>query len=266
MRTDLGQSIQAAVDAAALVDGGGNPVGDVNGDGYIIVAVARDQFGSPSGSVTQSVLISATYPRPFVLTACSATLRDPIPGDATPTIHIAASATSPSVNVLGRPTTIAVIGLNASRSTNSAAIEVLGTRRYVANSEVSLSGDGYRILGDDNTLHNGEAFDNTDDGVVVVGQGNHLEDVDSYRNGGDGFDVRGGTTAGTANRLQHLVSNNSASGSGGENTGAEYRVLNYIMNVDAPIKADNKNVPEDKCVSFPADSITKNFPVVEVCE
>ncbi len=59
---------------------------------------------------------------------------------------------------------------------------------------------------------------------------------------------------------------NSASGSGNENVGAEYRVLNYIRNVDDPIKADNVNVPYAKCTTFPADGITKDFPVVEVCE
>src|SRR5262249_51452280 len=85
VRADLGESIQAAVDAAR----------DQNGDGFIIVAVAGRAGVRRGGNVTQSLDIGRAFDKPFALVACSVTLHDPMPGDGAPTARIERSATSP---------------------------------------------------------------------------------------------------------------------------------------------------------------------------
>ena len=64
VRAHLGESVQAAVDGAR----------DLNGDGFIIVAVAGRDGGLRGGNVTQSLAIRRAFDKPFALVACSVTL------------------------------------------------------------------------------------------------------------------------------------------------------------------------------------------------
>src|SRR5262249_22144197 len=85
VRTDLGESIQDAVDKAA----------DTNGDGLIIIGVVTNAFGNLGGNANQRVTVSKVHDKPFMLFACSVTLHDPDKADGLPTGLITAGAGSP---------------------------------------------------------------------------------------------------------------------------------------------------------------------------
>ena len=192
VRTDLGQSVQSAVDSVA----------DANSDGYQIVAVVSNGSGQLGGSSTQSVVISRNYPKTFALIGCSVTLKDPTPGDANPTISIASGANSPG--------NIFLMDLHGVGS-SAAGILVNGNGRYLRNEYALESKVGFKVLGNGNTIHNGQGTDNTGDGVYVQGEGNTITDVDAFSNKGHGFHVVGNT-----NQLLKLDAGDKGKGNVGD--------------------------------------------------
>ena len=172
VRADLGESIQAAVDAAQ----------DQNGDGFIIVAVAGRDGGLRGGNVTQSLAIGRAFDKPFALVACSVTLHDPIPGDGAPTARIERSATSPG--------NIFVMDLHAADS-GVAGWLVEGNGRELRNVDAVSNAIGIHVVGSSNIVHNSSATSNASVGILVEGDGNQLLDLDAMSNGGRGIAVIG---------------------------------------------------------------------------
>jgi parallel beta-helix repeat protein len=172
VRTDLGKSIQAAVDTAS----------DTNGDGFIIIGVASNGTGALGGSTHQSVVISQVYTKPFLLFGCSVTMIDPTPSDANPTGWIKSSA--------GSPGNIFVMDLHGTGS-DVAGWKVEGNGRTLRNVENNTSGVGAWFLGNNNTMHNGKALNNTGVGVLVSGDGNVVTDTLVEFNKGNGIEVHG---------------------------------------------------------------------------
>ncbi len=172
VRAHLGESVQAAVDGAR----------DLNGDGFIIVAVAGRDGGLRGGNVTQSLAIRRAFDKPFALVACSVTLHDPAAGADAPTARIERSAASPG--------TIFVMDLHAADS-NVAGWLIEGNGRELRNVKAQNNAIGIRVVGSSNVIHNSSATSNTSFGILVEGDGNQLLDLDAMGNGGYGIDVIG---------------------------------------------------------------------------
>jgi len=211
VRVDLGQSVQAAVDAAAVTN---DPTkGDVNKDGYLIVAVSAKADRTYGGDATQAVAISAAYTKPFALIGCSVTLHDPNRSDGKPTIRIMSSANgtpTPIADAVGGKASIVLMDLHGADS-EVAGVLAEGTGRYIWNSYSLKSAVGLKIVGDGNTVHNGQGTSNTGAGVVINGKGNFVTDTSAMSNGGNGFDVTG-----SSNQLVKLNAGDKATPNKGD--------------------------------------------------
>jgi hypothetical protein len=207
VRTWLNESIQSAVDNAT----------DLNNDGYIIVVVIANSSGALGGSANQSVVVSHNYgsDKPFGLFGCSVTLTG---GGAGPAISVSPTATAKlwSTGLGGRSTNIFVMDLHGSNSAIGAQIDSSnGFTRYLDNScngtcGKGANGVGIKVIGNNNTVHNGEGTGNTGDGVQVYGNGNLLDTTDAIGNGGNGF-----TIVGNNNLLQMRKAGDTKKGNGG---------------------------------------------------
>jgi len=184
VRTDLGESIQQALDV----------VGDANGDGYVLIGVIANGSGARGGNTTQHIEINRAYPVPFGLVGCSVTLHDPDAGDGLPTASITASASSPPSSPANPSFTgessIFVMDLHAADS-EVAGWVIEGDNRELRNVGTTRNVTGVVILGDNNTMHNGSATRNATIGVDVQGSGNLLETVQAMANGSFGIRVSG---------------------------------------------------------------------------
>ena len=181
VKTWLGESVQAAVDGAT----------DVNGDHYIIIMVIAHADGSLGGSANQKVVVSKDYTSvlatnlPFGLFGCSVTLTG---GGSDPAVWVKDTAKGKLININGHPTTILVADLHGANS--AVGVEADGTNHYLRNEGASNNGTGIKVLGSNNTVHNGAANGNVGDGVYVFGSNNYLTDTNSMGNSGNGFSVR----------------------------------------------------------------------------
>jgi hypothetical protein len=194
VRTDLGQSIQAAVDG----------VTDTTGDGYLIVGVVNNGSGALGGHVyNQSVVVSQAYDKPFWLIGCSVTLHDPTPGDGNAVIQITGGASSPG------PYNIFLMDLHAADS-GQAGIESTGNGRYLRNENVLSNAFGFKVTGNNNTIHNGSATSNGV-GVWISGNNNTATDTNAYSNTSHGVQVNG-----NSNQLLKIDSGDSGKGNGGD--------------------------------------------------
>ena len=192
VRTDLGQSVQNAVDA----------VTDANSDGYLIVAVVNNGSGQLGGSSTQSVVISQK-------------LREDVRAD-----RLQRDAERPDAwrrqsddldqSSANSPGNIFLMDLHGAGS-SAAGILVNGNGRYLRNEYGLRSGVGFKVLGNGNTIHNGQGTDNTGDGVYVQGEANILTDVDAFSNDGNGFHV-----VGNNNQLLKLDAGDKSKGNTGD--------------------------------------------------
>ncbi len=194
VRTDLGGLIQPAVDN----------VTDGTGDGYLIVGVVNNGTGALGGHVyNQSVVISKQYSLPFLLIGCSVTLHDPTPGDGNAVIQITSAASSPG------PYNIFVMDLHAADS-GFAGIDVQGPSigRYLRNENVLNNAIGFKIVGNNNTIHNGAATGNGV-GVWISGDNNIVTDTNAYSNTTHGVQV-----VGNSNRLLKIDSGDKGKGNG----------------------------------------------------
>jgi hypothetical protein len=192
VRTDLGQSIQAAVTGAS----------DSNLDGYIIVGVVNNGSGILGGHVSQRVTVSQVYTKPFLLIGCSVTLHDPNKYDGLPTGLIAAGA--------GSPGNIFIMDLHGADS-EVAGWKIEGNGRYVRNTGGSGSPAGIWFVGNSNTMHNGSASFNSGVGLKIDGSSNYATDTDAFGNTSHGVQVTG-----SSNQLLKIDSGESGKGNGGD--------------------------------------------------
>jgi hypothetical protein len=197
VRTDLGQSVQAAVTSAA----------DTNGDGYVLVGVRAHPAGQYGGHTQEAVLIDRTFGLPFGLVGCSVALRDPTPGDAAPAARVTASASAPPD---GRGSNIFVMDLHGENS-GVAGWKVEGSGRYLRNVDARGSAVGFWIAGSGNVLHNATAELNSGAGVLVQGDGNLVDNADAFENVGEGVRV-----VGNANTITKTDLGDRNRGNGGD--------------------------------------------------
>jgi parallel beta-helix repeat protein len=190
VKTWLGESVQAAVDNAT----------DLNGDHYVIIFVIAHADGSLGGTAVQKVVISKDYTAtaasnyPFGLIGCSVTMTG---GGSDPAVWIKDTAKGKLTTINGHSTNILVADLHGGNS--AVGVEADGTLRYLRNEGASNNGTGIKVLGNNNTVHNGAANGNTGDGVSVTGSFNYLTDTNSMGNSGNGFNV-----VGSSNQLLKL--------------------------------------------------------------
>ena len=186
VRTDLGESITAAINAAA----------DFNADGYIIIGVITNGTGKRGGSTIQNVAIDRVFPLPFGLIGCSVTLIDPNALDAIPTGHITALTSAPD---LGPPAMskrtddngIFVFDLHTTGS-NVAGWRVEGDKRTLENVFNNENGGvGVWATGDFNVFKNGRTLDNGQEGLIIEGDANQINKWISKGNGSDGVAITG---------------------------------------------------------------------------
>ena len=186
VRTDLGQSIQDAIDNAA----------DLNGDGYILIGVQGKASVLPGGFAIQRVVIDDVYDKPFGLIGCSVTLQDPAPQDGLPVIDIKASANAPSLFVMG-------LYVNGSAGPGW---RVDGDGRYIYSSNVTRTATGIWVTGNGNTVDIGTFAENSGVGILVIGNGNTVKGSRVIGNGSHGLQIVGndnrvtGTDAGDLGR------------------------------------------------------------------
>jgi parallel beta-helix repeat protein len=176
VRTDLGQSLQDAVNGAV----------DVNADGYIIVGVVAGPGGQADGRLTQRLVIARDFGLPFALVGCGLTLHDPASREAQPTAWIRPEARSPNLLVID-------VG-----ATGSGLVGWLveGDGRYLRTVEGTGNAHGLALIGSGNTLDNGRAEKNAGLGIYVDGQNNTVIGSEVVSNGDIGIFVKG-----TSNRL-----------------------------------------------------------------
>ena len=201
VHVDLGQSVQLAVNGAT----------DSNNDGFIIVAVSGQPGSQLGGSAKQKVAVAANYgtAKPFALIGCSVTLTG---GGTDPAVWIKSTASSRNITVNSRTTNIFLMDLHGASS--AAGVEADGANRYLrneGNTGAINNVTGIKVLGDNNTVHNGAANGSTGDGVYVSGNGNLLTDTNSMSNKGNGFNV-----VGTANQLVRLNAGEKATPNGAD--------------------------------------------------
>ena len=176
VRTDLGQSLQDAVDGAL----------DVNADGYIIVGVVAGPGGQADGRLTQRLVIARDFGLPFALVGCGLTLHDPAAREAQPTAWIRREARSPNLLVID-------VG-----ATGSGLVGWLveGNGRYLRTVEGTGNAHGLALIGSGNTIDNGRAEKNAGLGIYVDGQNNTVIGSEVVSNGDIGIFLKG-----TSNRL-----------------------------------------------------------------
>jgi hypothetical protein len=154
-------------------------------------------------------------------------------------------------------------------------IEVTGNNNTIQNNTADFNTlNGILVTGNGNTIDDNEAASdnnkgNGQDGIKVTGADNDITNNEANDNGGDGFDISGGSSSALANTLEENESNQSASLGTRENTGFEYRLLNWVANTAPPDnRADTVVVPSaTKCTStFPAAGTTVNITVEQTCE
>jgi hypothetical protein len=197
-----GESIQSAIDNAS----------DLNGDGFIIVAVVAKDGAVLGGTATQSVVIDRTFTLPFGLFACSVTIADPTPGDGNPTARISSAASAPP-DALGAR--IFVMDLHASGS-NVAGWLVEGNNRYLRNVEARNNLVGIKFVGNSNTMHNGAVESNQGAGLIFQGNSNKADSTDSFSNAGHGVLVTG-----NSNQLLKVDAGDKNKGNGGDGVHVE---------------------------------------------
>jgi parallel beta-helix repeat protein len=196
VRTDLGQSLQDAVDGAL----------DVNADGYIIVGVVAGPGGQADGRLSQRLVIARDFGLPFALVGCGLTLHDPAPGEARPTAWIRREARSPSLLVID-------VG-----ATGSGLVGWLveGDGRYLRTVDATGNTHGLAVVGNRNTIDNGQAEDNAGLGIYVDGQDNTVIGNDVVGNGDTGIFLKG-----TGNRVAGNAVGGRGRGNGGTGIHAE---------------------------------------------
>ena len=160
------------------------------------MGVSAHADGSLGGSANQKVAVSQAYDMPFALIGCSVTLTG---GGTDPAVWIQASASSPQITINGRATTIFLMDLHGANS--AVGVQADGTKRYLRNENAVGNAIGIKVTGNDNTVHNGAANDNTGAGVLVSGNSNLLTDTNSMGNGGNGFTIAGHSNQLTQARL-----------------------------------------------------------------
>jgi hypothetical protein len=182
VHVDKGEKVQDFIDFAS------DPanVADINGDGYIIVAVSAKPGSALGGDSTQNVNIDAPFNLPFALIGCSVTLHDAIKGDGIPTINIGPNASAPGGIFL-----MDLHGADSDTAAIQVAGEASGNSRTLRNEYAKNSAVGFLVNGNNITIHNGAATGNKGDGANVTGNNNVIDSTDAISNGGDGFDVTG---------------------------------------------------------------------------
>jgi len=228
VRTDLGQSIQAAVNTAS----------DTNGDGYIIVGVVSNGTGALGGSTTQNVVIDQVFPNPFLLIGCSVTLINPAANAGNPTGWIKPGAGG----------SIFAMDLHGTGSTgvNGAGWKVEGNGRELRNTGGSGNTTGIWFVGNNNIMHNGSAGSNTV-GLKIDGSFNYVTDTDAFGNSSHGVQVTG-----NSNQLLKIDAGDKGKGNGGDGLKLSGN-SNTIQEVDA--YANGLNGFE---VSGTGNSLSKN--------
>jgi hypothetical protein len=206
-----------------------NTVSDSNAggpDGYIILAVVKDDTGQLGGSRTESIVINRAYGRRFALIGCSVTLKDADTADGQPTALIASAASSPA----GSPENIFVMDLHGSGSDAAGwKVEYGGDRRYLRNVATNNNAlAGVWIGSNYNTMHNGNGNDNAGDGIYVNGGGNIVDSSDVFGNGGHGVEVVGGS-----NKILKVDAGDKGKGNGGDGVNVSGGTLNTVQEVDA---------------------------------
>jgi hypothetical protein len=211
----LGESVQDAVDN----------VTDVNNDGYLIVLVIAKSDGTLGGTINQKVAVDKNYgtAKSFGLFGCSVTMTG---GGSDPSVWIKPSATSKDRSVNGRTFNVFLMDLHGGNS-SAAGVQAEGTKRYVRNEYGVNSAVGIKVLGNNNTVHNGKAEGNSGYGVYVEGDSNYLTDTDSFANGSDGFHIKG-----NSNQLLKLNPGDKGKGNGGNGV-----AVNGTSNLLSEIKA-----------------------------
>jgi hypothetical protein len=191
VRTDLGQSLQAAIDNAA----------DLNGDGYILIGVQGKPSVQPGGFASQRVVIDDVYSKPFGLIGCSVTLYDPAPQDGVPVIDIQASASAPDLFVMG---------LYVNGSTGP-GWRVNGNGRYIYSSNVTRTATGIWVTGNNNTVDAGTFSGNGGAGILVIGNGNTVKGSRAISNGSHGIQI-----VGNSNKVLGTDAGDFSLGNGGD--------------------------------------------------
>jgi hypothetical protein len=199
VRVDLGESIQAALDAAKV------PGFDAahNNDGYIIIAVSAHADHSLGGDTNQGALIDGNYEFPFALFGCSVTMHS-----VGAVGHITAGATAPDNPPLSG-LNIFIMDLHASDGSTGWLIE--GNGRSVRNTYGKNNGTGISINGNNNLMHNGQGSNNSGVGLLIQGNGNYVTDTDVFGNGSHGLQVVGNT-----NQIWKVDAGDKGNGNGGD--------------------------------------------------
>lgn len=208
VRFDLDESVQDGLDS----------VSDTNDDGYIILAVAKDDTGQLGGHRVESIAIERAYEQRFALIGCSVTLHDEDLGDGRPTATVASTASSP----VGSLENIFVMDIHGADS-EVAGWKIEGDGRYFRNVYGLDSATGLWFSGNGNTMHNGKAEDNSGVGILVQGNGNLVDSADSNGNDGHGIQV-----VGAGNTIDGTDVGDRGKGNGGDGinvAGAGNRIL-----------------------------------------
>jgi hypothetical protein len=178
-------SLQAAIDT----------VTDTNGDGYIIIGAVAQDGGAPGGSSQQRIEVSRAYNKPFALIGCGVLLVDPLPCDGRAAVQIHASAGSPEFPV-GSGVTLYIQEIAVVNSESSEGWFVEGNGRFLEAITVRLSEAGLIMVGNNNTIRNSVANNNTTFGFSIQGNGNTLFRVRARNNAvGDGIKVLGSSNS-----------------------------------------------------------------------
>jgi hypothetical protein len=147
-------------------------------------------------------------------------------------------------------------------------VRLVGASNTISeNGAFANGGDGIDVEGSSNALSKNVAGDkgkgNIGSGIRVNGASNSLTENKASANAGDGFVISGALTSATANLLK-----NNQSNTGTENTGAEYRIANWIKNNAGGNKVDGTTLPNATKMpaGFPASGASKNFASAVVAE
>jgi hypothetical protein len=184
-----GQSVQTAVDNAALADS--STTGDINGDGFLLIQVVAHDDASSGGSAAQAVQVSAAYTKPFGLLGCSVTLTG---GGAGPAIWVKSTASAPTTTVAADNDGSANIYIGNLHGGNSATgVKIDGNGRYLRTAHAtSNTAGGFVITGSSNTLYSGYATGNTGNGVSITGDSNLVtSSFDAMSSTGHGISIAG---------------------------------------------------------------------------
>ena len=213
VRTDLGQSIQNAVNTAT----------DSNHDGFVIVGVVNNGSGNLGGSTNQRVTIDQVYPKPFLLIGCSVTMIDPDISQPTGWIKIGAGATGGNIFVMDLHGT----------GSGVAGWKVDGDGRELRNVGTSNNAVGVWFNSNNNVMHNGATTSNSGIGLRIDGNGNVATDTDVFSNSSHGVQVTG-----NSNQLLKINTGKKNQGNGGDGMTVSGNG-NLIQEVDAYANTGN---------------------------